>query len=113
MQKFESDKKLRELLLSTGNKILAEAAPNDCIWGIGLSRTDPRVKDPAQWCGRNILGTALMRTRDHLRCQSSAASGILAVEQESPVPIAVAKNLGNADPDFGRELPADIGVASG
>lgn len=66
-QKFDSEKTLRELLLSTGDKILAEAAPNDTIWGIGLPSTDPRSHDPSQWCGRNILGYALMRAREHFR----------------------------------------------
>ena len=28
---------------STGDKILAEAAPNDCIWGIGLRCTAMRA----------------------------------------------------------------------
>jgi len=95
-QKFESDRRLRDLLLSTGNKTLAEAAPNDCIWGIGLPRSDPQVQNPALWRGRNILGTALMRTRDHLRGHSSAASDLSVIpakEQQgttaaSSVPVA-------------------------
>ena len=73
-QKFESDKSCRDLLLSTGDAILAEAAPNDSIWGIGLHPTDPRVQNPAQWCGRNILGVALMRTRAHLRGRDVASA---------------------------------------
>jgi len=102
-QKFESDRELRELLLSTGDKILAEAAPNDCIWGIGLPRSDPRVNDPEQWCGRNILGKALMRARDHLRGHSSAASSdALASEQ-----------LSHTDPDLGSELGENATTASG
>eukprot|EP00747_Dinoflagellata_sp_TGD_P162516 gnl/TRDRNA2_/TRDRNA2_180201_c0_seq1.p1 gnl/TRDRNA2_/TRDRNA2_180201_c0~~gnl/TRDRNA2_/TRDRNA2_180201_c0_seq1.p1 ORF type:complete len:239 (+),score=45.65 gnl/TRDRNA2_/TRDRNA2_180201_c0_seq1:77-718(+) len=66
-QKFAADATLRKVLLSTGDKVIAEAAPNDCIWGIGLPTGDARVGDPAQWCGRNILGYALMKTRTHLR----------------------------------------------
>ena len=34
-------------------------------------------KNPAQWCGRNILGVALMRTRAYLR-------GRLAATNEAP-----------------------------
>jgi hypothetical protein len=66
-QKFASDRDLRAVLLSTGDKILAEAAPNDCIWGIGLSVKDGRVQDPSQWQGQNVLGTALMQAREHFR----------------------------------------------
>lgn len=66
-QKFMSEKRLRELLLSTGAKILVEAAPNDRIWGAGLPLSDGRIRDPSQWQGRNILGYALMRARDHIR----------------------------------------------
>lgn len=66
-QKFESSGDLRRLLLSTGITIIAEAAPNDSIWGIGLGLADDRSLNPAQWCGQNILGYALMRVRSHLR----------------------------------------------
>lgn len=66
-QKFEADKSFREVLLSTGDHILAEAAPNDCIWGIGLPLNDDRVSNPDQWLGRNVLGYALMRARTHIR----------------------------------------------
>jgi len=73
-QKFESCAALRAVLLSTGDAVLAEAAPNDCIWGIGLGTQDDRALHPAQWCGRNVLGIALMRTRSHLRGQDSSLS---------------------------------------
>mmetsp|Transcript_26609 Transcript_26609/g.61590 ORF Transcript_26609/g.61590 Transcript_26609/m.61590 type:complete len:184 (+) Transcript_26609:100-651(+) len=66
-QKFVGDETLREVLLSTGDVTIAEATRNDKIWGIGIDVGDPRVQDPKQWQGRNVLGQALMRTRDHLR----------------------------------------------
>lgn len=66
MAKFASEE-LWQVLDSTGNMHLAEASPTDCIWGIGLSADDPRVNDPAQWNGQNILGRALMLTRSSLR----------------------------------------------
>lgn len=72
-QKFEASDELSAILLSTGNAVLAEAAPNDCIWGIGLGTSDDRSLDPAQWCGRNILGFALMRTRAYLRSERLSA----------------------------------------
>lgn len=76
--KFNANKALRAVLLSTGDAILAEAAPNDGIWGIGLSLSDDRVLDPSQWCGQNVLGTALMKARSYLRgdpCTDAAVSG--------------------------------------
>lgn len=66
-QKFDSCKKLRSVLLSTGDAILVEAAPNDTLWGVGLGMADDRVYHPSQWCGRNILGYSLMRARSVLR----------------------------------------------
>jgi len=75
-QKFESDANLKQKLLSTGDHIIAEAAPNDAVWGIGLPLSDPRCKDPEQWCGRNVLGFALMRAREVLR-NSTAITGVV------------------------------------
>jgi ribA/ribD-fused uncharacterized protein len=66
-QKFDSCKQLRSVLLSTGDALLVEAAPNDTIWGVGLSTTDDRVYHPSQWRGQNILGYSLMRARSVLR----------------------------------------------
>ena len=45
-QKFEANEELRNILLSTGDHILAEATRKDCIWGIGLDVGDVRVQDP-------------------------------------------------------------------
>jgi ribA/ribD-fused uncharacterized protein len=65
--KFNQNRKLREYLLSTGDAILAEANPNDNIWGIGLSKDSKNVADPYAWNGSNLLGFALMEIRDYLR----------------------------------------------
>ncbi len=64
--KFIQNKQLKEFLLSTGNKILVEASPNDNIWGIGMDSSDPAVFSPFKWNGRNLLGFALMEVRDWL-----------------------------------------------
>lgn len=66
-QKFASDPGLAEVLLSTGDSILAEATGHDRVWGVGIPFDDPRVQDPSLWEGMNVLGTALMRAREHLR----------------------------------------------
>jgi hypothetical protein len=52
--KFEQHAGLRELLLSTGDEVLAEAAPNDYCWGVGAD-------------GQNRLGLLLMHIRSELR----------------------------------------------
>ena len=43
-----------------------EASPVDRIWGIGLSRDDPRAQSPVEWRGLNLLGFALMAVRQQL-----------------------------------------------
>ena len=53
--KFEQHAGLRELLLSTGDEDLAEAALNDYYWGVGEDGT-----------GQNRLGLLLMRLRAEL-----------------------------------------------
>ncbi len=65
--KFSQHQDLKERLLNTGNKILAEASPVDLIWGIGFAAKDDAALDPAQWRGQNLLGEVLMSVRDALR----------------------------------------------
>ena len=65
--KFGQNSELSEQLLSTGDRILVEAAPRDRIWGIGLGAKNPKALDPAQWRGQNLLGFALMQVRAQLR----------------------------------------------
>ena len=68
-QKFSKLPPLRAHLLATGSQILAEATRNDQIWGIGLN-IDEDISVPARWRGTNVLGWALMQTRDRLRTES-------------------------------------------
>lgn len=51
--------------------MLTEASPYDRIWGIRLAADDPLAMDPKKWKGENLLGFALMETRDHLRKTNS------------------------------------------
>lgn len=67
LAKFGQNSGLGQMLLSTGDALIAECSPNDCIWGIGLGLDDPRHQDSAQWRGQNILGQTLMRVRDALK----------------------------------------------
>jgi ribA/ribD-fused uncharacterized protein len=52
--------KLRDLLLSTGDRTLVEASPFDYYWGCGRDGT-----------GKNRLGELLMQTRAELRAQDA------------------------------------------
>ena len=61
--KFNQNEDLKQILLSTGDKILVEASPYDKIWGIGLSQTDDDCLDETKWRGMNLLGKALMVVR--------------------------------------------------
>lgn len=65
-QKFTQCEKMKNTLIATDNKLLAEASPTDLIWGIGISINDPKATDIEEWRGRNILGNALMRVREFL-----------------------------------------------
>lgn len=66
-EKFTQNSELGEYLLATGDKILVEASPIDCIWGIGLHKDDPKARDPKMWLGENKLGFALMEVRRVLK----------------------------------------------
>jgi len=69
--KFTQDQRLREYLLSTGDRVLVEASPYDRVWGIGLRDSDPDAKNPTKWRGKNLLGFALMAVREELRTRES------------------------------------------
>ena len=63
--KFGQNPKLKEMLKATGKAVLVEAAPNDRIWGIGISVKD--AKNGRRWNGQNLLGKALMSVRDSMK----------------------------------------------
>lgn len=64
-------KHCKNLLLSTGDKIIVEASPYDKIWGIGLHWEDDDCLDENKWWGMNLLGGALMEVRKTLRNENS------------------------------------------
>ncbi len=59
MAKFQQHSKLKELLLSTGDRTLVEHTTNDSYWGDGGDGT-----------GRNQLGITLMKVRKYLKHNS-------------------------------------------
>ena len=66
LAKFSQNTDLKELLLKTGDAVLAECAVKDRIWGIGLSMRDPDRFDRSKWKGQNLLGYTLMMVRESL-----------------------------------------------
>jgi ribA/ribD-fused uncharacterized protein len=76
--KFSQCDRCRQVLLSTGDRILVEAAPRDSVWGIGMDASSPARLDPGTWRGSNWLGEALMIVRARLREAAAAASAAAA-----------------------------------
>jgi len=65
--KFTQHKDLQKQLLDTDEKIIVEASPSDCIWGVGLWANDPKILDSKNWRGTNWLGEAIMEVRSVLK----------------------------------------------
>jgi ribA/ribD-fused uncharacterized protein len=63
--KFTQNLALKTKLASTHPKILYEASKRDRIWGIGFYANDA-INQPKERFGSNLLGRALMETRDNL-----------------------------------------------
>ena len=98
--KFSQNLALRDFLLATGDTILVEASPYDCIWGIGLRKDDPDSRAPEKWHGENLLGFALMEVRDLLR--TNTVSALSPAEQ---IVAELAKiGIYSGNPDFTEQL---------
>jgi len=65
--KFSQDKLLARALFATGDKLLVEASAQDKIWGIRMDPKTASRSSKSQWKGLNLLGKALMETRQILR----------------------------------------------
>ena len=66
INKFNQNQELGNYLLNTKDRVLVEASPVDTIWGIGLTKDSEDVNDIYCWRGLNLLGFALMETRDFI-----------------------------------------------
>ncbi len=66
LAKFTTDGPLKEDLLNTGNKLIAEASPFDLFWGTGCGLCDPGLKDSKNWKGKN-MGKLLMSIHEELK----------------------------------------------
>jgi ribA/ribD-fused uncharacterized protein len=62
-EKFTQDNSLKEYLINTTSKYLAEASPTDLIWGIGYSTENTECYQENLWRGKNLLGHILMKVR--------------------------------------------------
>jgi hypothetical protein len=65
-EKFSQNSELKTKLKGTENKILAECAVQDKIWGIGLSMKDENRFYPVRWKGQGLLGRLLMKVREDI-----------------------------------------------
>jgi ribA/ribD-fused uncharacterized protein len=65
--KFTQNEDCKQQLLETKHKIIVEASPTDCIWGVGLWATDCKILDSKNWRGTNWLGEAIMKVRKALQ----------------------------------------------
>ena len=98
LAKFSQHEGLRRRLLSTGDLYIAESAHYDRVWGIGLDALDGpsrkgamrRAEDgalewsvgPASWpVDGNLLGKALMVTRDWLRLRDQLGTLVVSVSE--------------------------------
>lgn len=66
--KFTQDLDCREVLLSTGTRLICESSPYDRIWGIGYTKTKALLHID-DW-GTNLLGKVLMAVRDQIRIEN-------------------------------------------
>ena len=67
LAKFSQNENLKQFLLNTKDKILAEASPYDKIWGIGMAQDDKDIYNSDKWKGENLLGKALMKVREIIK----------------------------------------------
>jgi ribA/ribD-fused uncharacterized protein len=70
--KFAQNSELRDRLVRTHPRPIAEASPSDTVYGIGLAPCDLRAQDPANWKGLNLLGKTLERVRAEFLFDASA-----------------------------------------
>lgn len=81
--KFGQNPKLKGKLLATGDRLLAEAASRDRVWGIGY--TAKHAMSYRQHWGENRLGKALMEAREHLRLEDAKRDDNVLMERGSLV----------------------------
>ena len=61
--KYLQNQRAMDILMSTGENILAEASP-DRWWGIGFRLGHPNANNKHEWQGKNAFGNILMKLRE-------------------------------------------------
>ena len=72
--KFTQNPAIKNYLLSTGIKLLAEASPLDPVRGIGVRSDYPRARDLRQWRGTIFLDGVLSAVRDAIRASEAGSA---------------------------------------
>lgn len=67
LEKFSQNPELKQILLNTGNTIMAEANFYDKDWAIGIKESDPNATSPSKWKGQNLLGKILTNLREKFK----------------------------------------------
>jgi ribA/ribD-fused uncharacterized protein len=57
LSKFTQSDELYQVLMDMGEREFVEGAPNDDQWGVALRWDDPKIENPANWRGKNKLGS--------------------------------------------------------
>jgi predicted NAD-dependent protein-ADP-ribosyltransferase YbiA (DUF1768 family) len=61
---------MKQALLQQQGNLLVEAAANDGIWGVGLKKDNPLIKNRSTWKGLNLLGYILTDTLQRIDHQN-------------------------------------------
>lgn len=72
LAKFGQNPHLKRILLGTGQRLLAEAASEDRVWGIGYTAREAMTHQDQLCWGENRLGKALTEVRERLRQQDGS-----------------------------------------
>lgn len=82
LAKFRQNPQIGQLLIETGDAILARADHRDIDDGIGIAITDPRAGYQSKWRGKNLLGKALMDARFQLRTGNKSEDAVIDEETD-------------------------------
>lgn len=74
---------LKELLDLPHNCKFVEGSPVDCVWGVGIDENDPRIDDPRNWRGENLLGQAITDVRDRILEQLNFKQNFYTVDKNT------------------------------
>ena len=88
--KAAADSLVATALRASDNSLIAEAAPNDTVWGIGLPADNPRALNPRQWRGSNVLGWAWMHEREQAHSRPPPPRPPIPVQDYSEADVAYA-----------------------